>query len=201
MIIDVKFAESNQEFQADFSESSQEFGVDFGEVQIVGGSAENEVYEGEYDVTPRDELQVLPTKNKIMRADITIQPIPDVEVPTTISKVNLHNTDTDTLNAYISGASVKPYNGWSATDFIPVEDGKYYLAYSISSIDSKYCSKFDAGKGYVSTYSGTINCTNKNRPIFFPGHDGYVRFSGHADQIRKLEFYEIINFNWQVPEE
>lgn len=118
--------------------------------------------------------------------------------PSTISGVNLHDTETDTPNTYLQGATVNAYNGWTTTDFIPVEDGKFYLAYSTSVIDSKYCSKFNSSKGGASALGGVINCTSKNRPIFITGHDGYLRFSGTNAQIAALEFYEVINFNWEV---
>ena len=123
-----------------------------------------------------------------------------VPEPTTISGINLHDTETDIPNTYISGATVIPYNGWTTTDFIPVEEGKFYFAYSTSRIDPKYCSKFNANKGdavALSALYAVINCTDKNRPIFITGHDGYLRFSGRNAQINNLEFYEVINFNWE----
>lgn len=119
-------------------------------------------------------------------------------IPTTISGVNLHDTATDTPNTYLQGATLKTYNGWTTTDYIPVEDGKYYLAYSTSVIDSRYCSKFNASKGGATALIGIVNCTNKSRPVFLIGHDGYFRFSGTTAQIAVLEFYEVINFNWEV---
>ena len=118
--------------------------------------------------------------------------------PTTISGVNLHDTATDIPNTYISGASVLAYNGWTSTDYIRVEEGKYYLAYSTSAINSNYCSKFDSSKENAKAVGGVINCTSKSRPAFMPGHDGYLRFSGTKAQIAALEFYEVANFNWEV---
>ena len=118
--------------------------------------------------------------------------------PTTISGINLHDTATDTPNTYLQGATLITYNGWATTDYIPVEDGKYYLAYSTSAIDSKYCSKFNASKGGATAITGTVNCTNKSHPVFLHGHDGYFRFSGKTAQIAALEFYEVINFEWKV---
>ncbi len=52
-------------------------------------------------------------------------------------------------------------------------------------------------KSSASSLSGRINCTDKNRPIFITGHDGYFRFSGTTRQIADLEFYEVINFDWE----
>ena len=121
-----------------------------------------------------------------------------VTEPSTISGINLHNKETDIPNTYLSGATVLEYNGWTTTDFIPVEEGKFYFVYSISAIDQKYCSKFDANKENAKVLSGTINCTDKNKPLFIKGHDGYFRFSGLSSQINALEFYEVLNFDWKV---
>jgi hypothetical protein len=144
---------------------------------------------------------LLPTAGKYCDRDIVITiKSNDVDKFATISGVNLHDTATDTPNTYLQGASIKAYNNWSTTDFIPVEDGKFYVACSASSIDSKYCSKFDANKSGASVLSGVINCTDLSSPLFITGHDGYFRFSGTMAQINTLEFYEVINFNWKVEE-
>ncbi len=125
-----------------------------------------------------------------------------VPEPTTISGINLHNTETDIPNTYLDVDNVIPYGSWTTTDFIPVEEGKFYLAYSTSRIDPRYCSKFNANKGdavALSALYAAINCTDKNNIflIFIAGHDGYLRFSGRSGQINDLEFYEVINFNWE----
>ena len=142
----------------------------------------------------------LPTSGKYCDRDIVVTATGggSVSEPATISGINLHNTETDRPNTYLSGAAVVEYNGWTTTDFIPVEEGKFYFVYSISVIDQKYCSKFDANKENAKVLSGTINCTDKNQPLFIKGHDGYFRFSGANAQINSLEFYEVINFNWKV---
>lgn len=123
-----------------------------------------------------------------------------VPEPTTISGINLHNTETDIPGTYLKDDEVLPWNGWTTTDFIPVEEGKFYLAYSTSRIDPRYCSKFNANKGDAVALSAlyvAINCTDNNSLIFIAGHDGYLRFSGTDAQINNLEFYEVINFNWE----
>ena len=142
----------------------------------------------------------LPTAGKYCDRDIVVTATGggSVSEPSTISGINLHNTETDIPNTYLSGAAVVAYNDWTTTDFIPVEEGKFYLAYSTSVIDSKYCSKFDANKENAKSLSGIINCTDKNKPMFIQGHDGYFRFSGANSQIDALEFYEVINFDWKV---
>lgn len=35
-----------------------------------------DIYDGDYDITPSDEVQVIPIEGKQARHDITIQPIP-----------------------------------------------------------------------------------------------------------------------------
>ena len=142
----------------------------------------------------------LPTAGKYCDRDIVVTATGggSVSEPSTISGTNLHNKKTDIPNTYLDGAAVIAYNGWKTTDFIPVEEGKFYFAYSVSAISPKYCSKFDANKENAKELSGTINCTDKNEPLFIKGHDGYFRFSGANAQINALEFYEVINFNWKV---
>ena len=119
-----------------------------------------------------------------------------VNEPATISGVNLHNKETDIPNTYLSNGKITSYNGWTSTDFIPVEDGKFYIAYSTSEINPQYCNKFNANKGGATTLRFT-NSTNKNRPTIIAGDGGYFRFSGTDAQINDLEFYEVINFNWE----
>ena len=142
----------------------------------------------------------LPTAGKYCDRDIVVTATGggSVSEPSTISGINLHNKKTDIQNTYLAGAAVIAYNGWKTTDFIPVEEGKFYFVYSTSAFDSKYCSKFDANKENAKVLSGTINCTDKNKPLFIQGHDGYFRFSGANSQIDALEFYEVINFDWKV---
>ena len=119
-----------------------------------------------------------------------------VNEPATISGINLHDTETDIPNTYLNGATVATYNGWTTTDFIPVEDGKFYLAYSTGAINPQYCKKFNANKEGA-TDIPSRNSTNKNRPTIIAGDGGYFRFSGTDAQINALEFYEVINFNWE----
>ena len=142
----------------------------------------------------------LPTAGKYCDRDIIVTATGggSISDPTTISGINLHNTETDIPNTYLSGAAVIAYSGWITTDFIPVEDGKFYIAYSTNEIDPKYCSKFDANKENAKALSTVITCTDKNKPLFIPGHDGYFRFSSDNARINALEFYEVINFDWKV---
>lgn len=80
MIIDVKFAETAKHFSVQFTETSKNLGANFGEVQTVTKYVGGERYEGEYDITPKVEAQTLPTANKVLERDVTIDRIPYAEV-------------------------------------------------------------------------------------------------------------------------
>ena len=75
----------------------------------------------------------LPTSGKYCDRDIVVTATGggSVSEPSTISGINLHNTETDIPNTYLDGAAVIAFNGWKTTDFIPVEEGKFYFVYSI----------------------------------------------------------------------
>ena len=141
----------------------------------------------------------MPTAGKYCDRDIVVTATGggSVNEPSTISGINLHNTGTDIPNTYLSGAAVVAYNGWTTTDFIPVEAGKSYLIYSTREINTQYCSRFNADKKGAGSLS-FATCRNKNIPTIVNGHDGYFRFSGIDDQINNLEVYEVINFDWKV---
>lgn len=69
--IDVGLDTSSQVIELGLDESSQEF-----EIELVGGgSGRLPYYTGAYIVDPRKVEQVLETKNKSMRDDVTVNPI------------------------------------------------------------------------------------------------------------------------------
>lgn len=69
--LDVDLLQGSQLVPIELTESSQEF-----EIELVGGgSGRLPYYTGEYVVDPRKVEQVLETKNKSMRDDVTVNPI------------------------------------------------------------------------------------------------------------------------------
>ena len=42
----------------------------------LGGTVDCDIYEGEYNITPNDTVQVLPTANKLLKHDIVIEAAP-----------------------------------------------------------------------------------------------------------------------------
>ena len=141
----------------------------------------------------------LPTAGKYCDRDIVVTATGggSVTEPPTISGINLHNKETDIPNTYLMGDRVIAYDGWTSTDFIPVEAGKSYLIYSTTEIDSRYCSRFNADKEGARSIQ-FMTCLDKNLPTMVSGHDGYFRFSGPDNKINALEVYEVINFDWKV---
>lgn len=153
-----------------------------------------------YNITVDGGTSVrLPTAGKYCDRDIVVTATGggSVNEPSTISGINLHNTETDIPNTYMIGDRIIEYNGWTATDFIPVEAGKSYLIYSTNEIDSRYCVRFNADKEGARSLP-FMTCLDKNQPTMVSGHDGYFRFSGPDAHINALEVYEIINFDWKV---
>ena len=73
MKLKVDFEEVDAELNVQFIQTGCTFNIDFGEVVFV---RTDEIYEGDYDVIPRVYQQVLPTKDKLMIDDVTIEIIP-----------------------------------------------------------------------------------------------------------------------------
>lgn len=66
------FTESNG-MTVSFAEDSLNAVVSFGEFTAI----ERDPYEGPYEVTPTQYTQILPSENKAMAHDITVNPIPN----------------------------------------------------------------------------------------------------------------------------
>lgn len=88
MRLKVSFDEVDSELKARFIQSECSFKVDFGEVIFI---RTDEKYEGDYNVIPRVYEQVLPTKDKLMLDDVTVEVIPMMKV------INVSNGYTATI--------------------------------------------------------------------------------------------------------
>lgn len=88
-------------------------------------------------VTPEDNGKILGVKNGQIA----------VGNPSFAMSSNLHNSSTDIPNVYLSNTDGQEvsYNGWSATDFIPIETGAYYVL----SATSTYCALYDENKNFL----------------------------------------------------
>lgn len=88
MKLAVHFDEVDSELNVKFIQTECSFKIDFGEVVLV---RTDNIYEGDYEVTPRVYEQILETKDKLMLDDVTVKVIP-------LSKViNLQNGYTVTI--------------------------------------------------------------------------------------------------------
>lgn len=76
MILNVSFQEE-ETFKARFVQYECTFRPTFGEVITIQN---NDTYDGDYNVIPRVYQQILPTKDKLMRDDVTVEIIPLAKV-------------------------------------------------------------------------------------------------------------------------
>ena len=88
MKLHVSFDEVDFCSSINFIQTECTFNTDFGEVILV---KTDDVYDGNYDVTPRVYQQVLETKDKLMLDDVTIEIIPLAKT------INLSNGYTITI--------------------------------------------------------------------------------------------------------
>ena len=108
----------------------------------------------------------------------------------TVSDINLHNISTDKANIYLNGDKEVSYNGWDATDYIPVRADRSYLIYSTLEISGQYCNRYNTSKTRIGGLPNPCNSTVKVAPFLYPGFDGYLRFSGTRQQIADLAVFE-----------
>lgn len=72
MIFETAFRSSENQFQTSFASPTSIFAISFG--SVVGVAAE--VYKGEYTVTPSVTDQLLLTKEKMMKDNMTFMAVP-----------------------------------------------------------------------------------------------------------------------------
>ena len=72
MKLEMRFAENDRRFGAVFSEENNRMEAFFGELQYVSTAP---TYDGVYEVMPDFSRQTLPTAQKLMRQDVTVEPI------------------------------------------------------------------------------------------------------------------------------
>ena len=107
---------------------------------------------------------------------------------------DLHDTATDTANIYIAYGEEKEYNGWSATDYIPIEeDSVYAVLVGNFYINAIYCALYDAGKAYLKILAkdgGFYSLLKGSFVTHKPGVTGYIRFSGRDEAIHNMHYYK-----------
>lgn len=83
MKIKAKFSGTKTTFDAKFLGTKTTFDTDFGNVQKVTEYVGGEKYQGEYEITPKVEAQMLPTAQKVLEENIVIKEIPFFNVSNT----------------------------------------------------------------------------------------------------------------------
>lgn len=110
-----------------------------------------------------------------------------------IGAENLHNTATDKANKYYNNGVLVDYNSWTATDYIPVVEGKVYAVQNTSmNVLSLYSPFFDQNKNYLAEYkSGGYQTPNIGGFCLFESPiTGYIAFSGQTVTIGTLKMFE-----------
>lgn len=77
--INVKFAETNKPIKVNFTETNKAIKINFGVVHHIGNADNKNRYNGSYEVTPKVTSQTLPTRDKFMIDDMTVEAIPYFE--------------------------------------------------------------------------------------------------------------------------
>lgn len=72
----VTFRQTEQKLPLKFSVGDNQFKAEFKDIQVATERPVTEYYEGDYEVTPKREAQILPTGGKMLDKDITVKPIP-----------------------------------------------------------------------------------------------------------------------------
>ena len=79
----VVFNLNSKRLAVKFNESAKAFRVAFDSLQTATVRKDAEYYEGEYEITPTVEGEVLPTAHKLMQDDLTVKAIPVYSVGNT----------------------------------------------------------------------------------------------------------------------
>ena len=67
-------------FKVKFKQNSKKFKIGFNSFQMATERVGAEYYEGEYEITPKVESQIMPTAQKTMTDDVTVHAIPYFDV-------------------------------------------------------------------------------------------------------------------------
>lgn len=112
-----------------------------------------------------------------------------------ITSENLHDSADDVANVYIEGSTETSYNGWSATDYIPVKSNTLYLIKNYG-VSNRYNAYYDSSKNPVknSASLGSSYNNGEGYSIFLTPNDAsYIRLSAATSNVTSLEIYEIEN--------
>lgn len=108
---------------------------------------------------------------------------------------NLHKVESDIADTYLQDGIETPYNSWSATDFIPLEAGSIYALQmdlgGTAVIQGIYSCLYAADKSFRKKLEGGIASLGSGSFVLFSSESsGYMRFSGHANQVKMLKIFK-----------
>lgn len=112
-----------------------------------------------------------------------------------IGAENLHKVESDIADIYLEKGIETPYNGWSATDFIPLEAGSIYALQAPPLLNTlvrgQYSALYAADKSFQNVLNGGIASLGSGSFVLFSSESsGYMRFSGVAQAIKMLKIFK-----------
>lgn len=88
-----------------------------------------------------------------------------------------------TSNVYIDGSGNEvSYNGWSATDFLEIENSDVYIACSFEA--NSYNAFYDSSKAFISTFSSTSG------KLTIPTGAKYIRLSAETSRMTDMYIFK-----------
>ena len=109
----------------------------------------------------------------------------------TVNSTNLHDEATDIADTYIDNGNEKTFEGWTATDYIPVAANTIYAFNqpNESILKGMYCAKYSEDKQYVGRFSSGIVTFPNALMLLKNGTEGYIRLSGRNSTMTELQMY------------
>lgn len=110
--------------------------------------------------------------------------------------VNLHDASTDIADVYIENGVEKGYQGWSITDYIPVDPGAVYALVGNVCNNDRYSSVYNQDKSALNN-GRFIACMCHisdfvlGSLILIPDDAAYVRFSGISENLSAFCMYRV----------
>lgn len=114
-----------------------------------------------------------------------------------VGTTNLHNSASDMADKYYDmHGQITAYTTWTATDKIPIENGKIYalnLYNAVAKIAGSWTPIFDSTGSFVKACMGGLGAFTKfadRNTYFVAPNDGYIAFSGDSRIMTDLTMYE-----------
>lgn len=109
---------------------------------------------------------------------------------------NLHNPETDIHDVYLESGSEKAYAGWSATDWIPVTEGRYLIKNDNvnagnQTTANRYNEIYSAERRRISNFIVGTTPEITETVLKVSSEQKYIRLSYTSEYMKFLEIYRL----------